>query len=113
MTADACSAGMSSQRAGSQRPQEVLFVDTTTGQLGVIRQRDGDGAFVFYSQQGTAGVAMEQPGRFAVVRPDDTTDDPHSCQEPPTANTSRQVGTDRPKKRGRRGAGRGHRRGRR
>jgi hypothetical protein len=106
MTAAESPAGMPSHRAGSQRPQPVLFVDTTTGQLGAITQRPGDSAFVFHPrEQKTAGVLVDQPGRFALAHPDDIPGDPRCCPEPPAANTPCQGGCDRPTKQARRGTG--------
>lgn len=54
---------LAAQDAGGS--QEILFIDSTTGVVGVVRQRRGDGLFVFHpTTSGGAEQLVEEPGRF-------------------------------------------------
>jgi hypothetical protein len=62
-------------------PGEVLFIDTATGLTGVVRQRRGDGVYVFHPTTPAAPAQLvEEPGRFRALRAVQTDHDGHHGQ---------------------------------
>ena len=97
-------------------PEEILFIDSTTGLVGIVRQRRGDGLFVFHpTTSGGAEQLVEEPGRFRAVphgldRADhDDQDNDHTDR----ADAHGEIGQRRRRThpRGHRGGGRGRRSG--
>jgi hypothetical protein len=94
------------------RAGEVLFTDTATGLTGVIRQRPGDGVFLFHPTAPGAPVeVVEEPGRFRVLRTGhaghDTRPGDHNDRESQRSTTGQR--RRRAHHRGHRGGGRGRR----
>jgi len=98
------------QMAGPVAAEEILFTDTMTGQIGVVRQRRGDGLFVFHPRSADAAQALvEEPGRFRATPPGHDVDDREHADQDDDRRESRRRRRARP--RGHRGGGRGrHRR---
>jgi hypothetical protein len=112
-------AAIPTQTAGPPRVEEILFSDTATGQIGVVRQRPGDGIFVFHPRSADgAETLVEEPGRFRRAVPpghDHAGHDAEAQEDAEQDDDQRASGHRRRRRanpRGHRGGGRGRRHGR-
>lgn len=109
-------AQISTDEPGLAGAEEILFTDTATGLVGVVRQRRGDGLFLFHpTADGVAAQLVEEPGRFRALRhaPGHTGHDREQGDQAGQDGGRSEARAERrrPRPHGHRGGGRGRRQG--